>query len=66
MRTSASVAADMSLEEITVASDCPEMAQNEPETWLECILALEEAGNEDGAKREREALIDTFPDFKIP
>jgi predicted GTPase len=66
MTTSASVEADMSLEEITVASDCPEIVQDDPETWLECILNLEDAGNEEAAEREREALIDTFPDFKIP
>ena len=66
MRTSASVAADMSLEEITVTSDCPEIVQDDPETWLECILNLEDAGNQKAAEREREALIDTFPDFKMP
>ena len=51
---------------ITPPSECPDEVRAEPETWLECIEALEEAGNKDGASREREILIDTFPDFRLP
>ncbi len=56
----------MAIEEMVLASDCPEVVQSDPEAWLECILDLEEAGNQEGAERERKALIDTFPDFKLP
>ncbi|MGI9199465.1 MAG: hypothetical protein ACR2QL_00300 [Woeseiaceae bacterium] len=58
--------ADMAIEEILVADDCPEIIQSDPETWLNCILNLEKAGDEESAERERDALIDTFPDFKMP
>lgn len=42
---------------------CDQTATAEPETWIECILELEEAGLVDAASRERELLAEAFPDF---
>ena len=50
----------MSLE----APACDERATKTPETWLECIAALEEAGLRDEAQRQRQLLQETFPDFQ--
>ena len=52
--------ADAQLEE------CTAEIRSEPETWLDCILELEDAGNIEAGDRHRDALIDTFPDFKLP
>lgn len=46
-----------------VAPGCDETASASPETWLECIVALEEAGLADESRRERELLKEAFPDF---
>ena len=37
-----------------------------PESWLECIVELENAGLEDLASQQREQLQETFPDFELP
>ncbi len=37
-----------------------------PETWLECIMELEDAGLDDMASRQREQLQESFPDFDLP
>ena len=54
------------LEEIVVQDECAETVRSDPETWLECILELEEAGDDEAAERQREALVEVFPDFKMP
>lgn len=48
------------------APACDDAARAAPETWLACILALEEAGMEEAAGRERTLLDETFPDFEAP
>ena len=48
------------------ASECSDEVKAEPESWLECIDALEAAGDPDAAARQRENLKETFPDFKLP
>jgi len=45
------------------APTCDESASASPETWLECIKALEEAGLADEATLQRELLSKAFPDF---
>ena len=57
---SGTLAADMPIDE------CPEENRAEPETWLECIDALEASGDVEAASRQRENLIEVFPDFKLP
>lgn len=42
---------------------CDDTVTAEPETWLECILELEEAGLVDTANLERQRLSEAFPDF---
>lgn len=54
------------LEEIVVVDDCDDAVRSDPKTWLECILELEEAGDDEAAERQREALVEVFPDFKMP
>ena len=67
MSTEAEAEADQAvLEEIVVRDDCDETVRRDPESWLECILELEEAGDDDAAERQREALVEVFPDFKMP
>jgi hypothetical protein len=57
---SSTLAADMPIDE------CPEKNRAEPESWLECIDALEASGDVEAASRQRENLIEVFPDFKLP
>ena len=45
------------------APACDETARAAPESWLECIVELEEAGALDAARLERELLAESFPDF---
>ena len=66
MMMSADAEADLMLEEVVVTSDCSEDVQAEPESWLTCILDLEQAGKVEAADRQREALKEEFPDFKLP
>jgi len=52
---------------VTVApNECSDEARAQPESWLECIDALEAAGDKDAAARQRENLEEKFPDFKLP
>jgi hypothetical protein len=37
-----------------------------PESWLECIVELENAGLDDLASQQREQLQEEFPDFELP
>jgi len=37
-----------------------------PESWLECIVELENAGLDDLASQQREQLQEAFPDFELP
>lgn len=46
--------------------ECPEEVRAEAERWLECIVELEESGNDAAAERQRNALKETYPDFKMP
>ncbi|NIL94852.1 MAG: hypothetical protein GTO71_10555 [Woeseiaceae bacterium] len=54
----------ISLEEAPPA--CDDTARATPESWLECIAELEEAGSLDAARLERELLAEVFPDFDTP
>lgn len=45
---------------------CSAEIRAEPESWLECIDALEASGDVEAATRQRENLIEVFPDFKLP
>jgi len=45
---------------------CDETATQAPETWLDCITELEEAGFSDAALLQRELLRQSFPDFEAP
>jgi len=57
---SSGLAADMPIDE------CSEENRAEPESWLECIDELEASGDVEAASRQRENLIEVFPDFKLP
>ena len=57
---SSAFAADMAMDE------CSEENRAEPESWLECINELEASGAVEAASRQREMLIEVFPDFKLP
>jgi hypothetical protein len=43
--------------------DCDDDAVATPQTWLECIVALEDAGRDDAAREQRARLAEAFPDF---
>ncbi len=45
--------------------DCDEEAITTPQTWLECITNLEEAGRDDAAGEQRALLAKAFPDFDL-
>ena len=47
-----------------LAVPCNEDETAEPETWLECIERLDEAGRYTDAERQRELLKEAFPDFE--
>ncbi len=64
--TAAGRASSMTLAADMPASECAEDIRLEPESWLECIIALEAAGDAEAATRQRENLIEVFPDFKLP
>lgn len=44
-------------------ADCDEDAVATPQTWLECIVALESAGMDDAAGEQRILLAEAFPEF---
>lgn len=48
------------------APACGNAARSEPESWLECIRALEQAGLAEAAGRERELFRDAYPDVESP
>lgn len=48
------------------AEICDETDTASPETWLDCIIALEESGQTDEARLQREHLSKAFPDFDLP
>lgn len=45
------------------APGCDDSVTVSPETWLECIRKLEEAGLADAAQQQRESLREAYPDF---
>jgi len=45
---------------------CDETVTASPETWFDCIIALEESGQTDEARLQRERLSKAFPDFDLP
>ena len=47
-------------------STCSVEVRSNADDWLDCIKDLETNGLHDAATAERELLIDTFPDFKLP
>ena len=47
-------------------NECPDEIRVDPITWLACIVDLEESGNTDAALRQRDALEEAFPQFKMP
>lgn len=61
-KTNDVVAADMDAE----LEECTAEIRAEPETWLDCIVKLEDAGNTEAGDRHRDALKEVFPDFKLP
>jgi hypothetical protein len=63
---SAGYAASQALAADMPVSECPEEARSKPESWLECIKTLEASGDVEAAIRQRENLIEVFPDFKLP
>jgi len=44
-------------------ADCDEDAVATPQTWIECIVALENAGRDEAAREQRALLAEAFPDF---
>jgi len=46
-------------------TDCDEVAVATPQTWLECIVALDDAGQDDAAREQRAMLAEAFPDFDL-
>lgn len=44
-------------------AECDEDAVATPQTWLECIVALEDAGRDAAAREQRAMLAEAFPDF---
>ncbi|MDH3746718.1 MAG: hypothetical protein OER97_00820 [Gammaproteobacteria bacterium] len=51
---------------LAATSRCDAESRSEPESWLECIEELTDAGRAAEADEERQALADAFPDFDIP
>lgn len=51
---------------LTAAPPCDAETRSEPESWLECIEELVDAGRIAEADDERQALADAFPNFDIP
>jgi len=47
-------------------NECPDEIRVDPVTWLACIVDLEESGDTDAALRQRDALEEAFPQFKMP
>ena len=47
-----------------LAVPCDEEETSEPETWMECIERLDEAGRYADAERQRDLLKEAFPDFE--
>lgn len=47
-------------------NECPDEIRVDPITWLGCIVDLEESGDTDAALRQRDALGEAFPQFKMP
>jgi hypothetical protein len=47
----------------TPVASCDDDAVATPQTWLECIVALEDAGRDDAAREQRALLAEAFPDF---
>jgi len=45
---------------------CVAEIRETPETWLECIVKLEDAGLDELASEQREQLLEAFPDFELP
>jgi hypothetical protein len=44
-------------------TDCSQDAVATPQTWFECIVALEDADRDDAAREQRALLAEAFPDF---
>ena len=63
-----SVGSSLGLMTTTVSAEsaCDEEAQSTPETWLECIGALEDEGLDDLADLQRKQLQEAFPEFPLP
>ncbi len=49
-----------------VSMPCVAEIRETPETWLECIVKLEDAGLDELASEQREQLLEAFPDFEFP
>ena len=48
------------------AAGCSTATRQNPDDWLDCILALERMGQAEEAVLQREQLAEAFPDFEIP
>ncbi len=49
-----------------VSMPCVAEIRETPETWLECIGKLEDAGLDELASEQREQLLEAFPNFELP
>ena len=53
-------------QEVATERYCDESETADPNTWLECILELEQQGLHDAARLERELLAEAFPPPELP
>ena len=49
-----------------VSMPCVAEIRETPETWLECIVKLEDAGLDELAREQHEQLQEAFPEFELP
>jgi hypothetical protein len=50
----------------SLVNECADEMRSQPESWLECIAALEASGDKEAALRQRKNLEEAFPDFRLP
>ena len=55
-----------SFAESVIERYCDEQATSTPDTWVECIMRLQQEGRHDEARLEHERLQETYPGADIP
>jgi hypothetical protein len=55
-----------SIDSAATPEECSAEARAAPDSWLACIEALEAADDTEAALRQRDRLVEVFPDFKLP